>query len=57
MGNLLFCIMASGEIQPWNKITDDEFDPTILPSDAPTTPQTLGPIMPSTSQDLIEEFA
>jgi len=57
VGNLLFCIMASGEIQPWNKITDDEFDPTILPSDAPTTPQTLGPIMPSTSQDLIEEFA
>ena len=53
VGNLLFCIMASGEEQPWNQIQDDENeDATNV--EAPTVPaQNLGPIIPSTSQDLI----
>ena len=53
VGNLLFCIMASGEEQPWNKIQDVE-DEDATNVEAPTIPaQNLGPIIPSTSQDLI----
>ena len=54
VGNLLFCIMASGEEQPWNQIQDDENEDVTNNVEAPTIPaQNLGPIIPSTSQDLI----
>jgi len=59
VGNILFCIMGSGEEQPWNKICDEEEenDPNILNSSVTGIPnENLGPIIPSTSQDLIGDL-
>ena len=59
VGNILFCIMGSGEEQPWNKICDEEEenDPNILNSSVTSIPnENLGPIIPSTSQDLIGDL-
>ena len=59
VGNILFCIMGSGEEQPWNKIYDEEEEncPNNPNSSVTGIPnENLGPIIPSTSQDLIGDL-
>ena len=51
--------MGSGEEQPWNKIYDEEEenDPNNPNSSVTGIPnENLGPIIPSTSQDLIGDL-
>ena len=59
VGNILFCIMGSGEEQPWNKICDEEEENDLNNPNSSVTGisnENLGPIIPSTSQDLIGDL-
>jgi len=48
VGNLLYCLMASGEEQPWNRTEDnDTANPNI---------SGVGPIMPTNAEDLIDNI-
>ena len=52
--------MASGEEQPWNKICDEDENNDLNNPDSSSITgipnQNLGPIIPSTSQDLIGDL-
>ena len=50
--------MGSGEEQPWNKIYDEEENDPNNPNSSVTgiPNENLGPIIPSTSQDLIGDL-